>query len=182
MGRPLRKFRPMTEARELKPCPFCGGRSEFTGIKKMRAFCDNCGSAGPDARSLDEAARGWNTRPAPAEPSASTELREALARHYGGLWFSDATGSWPDGSPRHLLDSVPGTHLRAREQAYRRADAALIPPAEATGGWVRISDLMDLADGFKVADSRRKAIINAIDHAQQCRPSPSKTAGAGGVK
>lgn len=64
----------MTDAPELKPCPFCGGYPEWGAplpSGKVYLFCDNydCRMATTDAlRTREEAITAWNTRADLAKP------------------------------------------------------------------------------------------------------------------
>ena len=50
--------------KELKPCPFCGGRAEKEwGIPSIFWIkCTGCGVEGSQHGSLEEAIKAWNTR------------------------------------------------------------------------------------------------------------------------
>ncbi|MBQ7396069.1 MAG: Lar family restriction alleviation protein [Lentisphaeria bacterium] len=70
---------------ELKPCPFCNGTHSinvinfFTGDSFRK--CDICGAEAPEAKTPEEAAEKWNTRPAEdALQSEIERLKAALKR------------------------------------------------------------------------------------------------------
>lgn len=54
------------DEKKLKPCPFCQSDdvdAEFArGHKYVSSGCMNCGASGPDAETVDEAVKLWNTR------------------------------------------------------------------------------------------------------------------------
>ncbi len=53
----------MSEDDELKPCPFCGGgarNDEEFGVWNI--VCMRCNTMGPDAKTVEEAIKAWNTR------------------------------------------------------------------------------------------------------------------------
>jgi Lar family restriction alleviation protein len=76
----------MTEATELKPCPFCGlgpsGNFDAEQVQFYRAlgalngyvWCEGCGAEGPERKDQSGAITAWNTRqasvPVQGEPVA----------------------------------------------------------------------------------------------------------------
>ena len=54
----------------LRECPFCGSSAQEYSVYSRTVCCDDCEATGPVARSgiyHNEAARLWNTRPAPSD-------------------------------------------------------------------------------------------------------------------
>ena len=53
---------------DLKPCPFCGGTRSISVLnlftRDSYRKCDICGAEAPEAKTPEEAAEKWNTRPA----------------------------------------------------------------------------------------------------------------------
>ena len=66
---------------ELEPCPFCNGTHSinvinfFTGDSYRK--CDICGAEAPEAKTPEEAAKVWNTRPAEDALKAEVERLKA---------------------------------------------------------------------------------------------------------
>ena len=56
------------ENRELKPCPFCGGKEveikglDHFGIMVFNAMCKKCYATGGVARTQEQATQAWNRR------------------------------------------------------------------------------------------------------------------------
>ena len=48
---------------EIKPCPFCGNENLSVGSFGNYIKCKNCGTAGPDGSTLNEAFDKWNAAP-----------------------------------------------------------------------------------------------------------------------
>lgn len=48
---------------EIKPCPFCGSENLSVGGFENYIKCKNCGAAGPDGSTLNEAFDKWNAAP-----------------------------------------------------------------------------------------------------------------------
>ena len=48
---------------EIKPCPFCGSENLSVGSFGNYIKCKNCGTAGPDGSTLNEAFDKWNAAP-----------------------------------------------------------------------------------------------------------------------
>ena len=48
---------------EIKPCPFCGSENLSVGGFGNYIKCKNCGTAGPDGSTLNEAFDKWNSAP-----------------------------------------------------------------------------------------------------------------------
>lgn len=48
---------------EIKPCPFCGSENLSVGSFGNYIKCKNCGTAGPDGSTLNEAFDKWNSAP-----------------------------------------------------------------------------------------------------------------------
>lgn len=47
---------------ELNRCPFCGGKAEIEGRKKIRAVCQDCGASSPVFDFKSQAVSFWNIR------------------------------------------------------------------------------------------------------------------------
>lgn len=78
--------------RELKPCPFCGGKAETSNNKFERTllswvYCTSCGSAGGYRYTEAEAIEAWNTR-IDVEQGAVPATEENM-REYG--WVRERT-------------------------------------------------------------------------------------------
>lgn len=90
----------MTEKKELKLCPFCGGEAKIgKGQIEFWAYCPHCGAQTEFYETEREAAEAWNTRPieddlneqigrfkkyAEALENEIKELREALTFYAKG--------------------------------------------------------------------------------------------------
>lgn len=48
---------------KIKPCPFCGSENLSVGGFENYIKCKNCGAAGPDGSTLNEAFDKWNAAP-----------------------------------------------------------------------------------------------------------------------
>ena len=48
---------------EIKPCPFCGSENLSVGGFENYIKCKNCGAAGPDGSTLNEAFDKWHSAP-----------------------------------------------------------------------------------------------------------------------
>lgn len=62
----------MTENKELKPCPFCGG--EDFNLDVSGIFCNSCKAQGP--LNYDDRETAWNTRPSPWNADMSAAPRD----------------------------------------------------------------------------------------------------------
>lgn len=49
--------------KQIKPCPFCGSENLSVGSFENYIKCKNCGAAGPDGSTLNEAFDKWNAAP-----------------------------------------------------------------------------------------------------------------------
>lgn len=49
--------------KQIKPCPFCGSENLSVGGFENYIKCKNCGAAGPDGSTLNEAFDKWNSAP-----------------------------------------------------------------------------------------------------------------------
>ena len=49
--------------KQIKPCPFCGSENLSVGSFGNYIKCKNCGTAGPDGSTLNEAFDKWNAAP-----------------------------------------------------------------------------------------------------------------------
>ena len=49
--------------KQIKPCPFCGSENLSVGGFENYIKCKNCGAAGPDGSTLNEAFDKWNAAP-----------------------------------------------------------------------------------------------------------------------
>ena len=49
--------------KQIKPCPFCGSENLSVGGFGNYIKCKNCGTAGPDGSTLNEAFDKWNSAP-----------------------------------------------------------------------------------------------------------------------
>ena len=49
--------------KQIKPCPFCGSENLYVGSFGNYIKCKNCGTAGPDGSTLNEAFDKWNASP-----------------------------------------------------------------------------------------------------------------------
>lgn len=54
---------------ELNKCPFCGGKAEVTGRKKIRVECLNCGATSRAFDFKSQAVSFWNSRTANKDDS-----------------------------------------------------------------------------------------------------------------
>lgn len=74
----------MSEAQELKPCPFCGGTAQVHGDaapayaswKICRVHCDGCGASTCNHRTRQEAVAAWNRRSPRFKPEERSEAQE----------------------------------------------------------------------------------------------------------
>lgn len=46
----------------LNRCPFCGGKAEIEGRKKIKAVCQDCGASSPIFDFRSQAVEYWNER------------------------------------------------------------------------------------------------------------------------
>lgn len=56
--------------KQIKPCPFCGSENLSVGGFENYIKCKNCGAAGPDGSTLNEAFNKWNSAPRKEEVEA----------------------------------------------------------------------------------------------------------------
>lgn len=71
--------------RELKPCPFCGGKAKLTSNTAEKwhwGECENCGAEGDSDLGVSGAIENWNTRP--LETSLIAEVERLRAEHRAG--------------------------------------------------------------------------------------------------
>jgi Lar family restriction alleviation protein len=68
------------EARELLPCPFCGGTPEMEDREWLRVMCRDCYAKTHGFAFKVDAVKAWNRRSRPQPSDEARELlREALA-------------------------------------------------------------------------------------------------------
>lgn len=79
---------------ELKPCPFCNGTHSINVInfftRDSFRKCDICGAEAPEAKTPEEAAEKWNTRPAEDALTAEVERLKAVIAEIGAMTLTDA--------------------------------------------------------------------------------------------
>jgi Lar family restriction alleviation protein len=89
---------------ELKPCPFCGGDvfgrpDENQKVKYVH--CITCGTEGPAAHTMEDAADKWNTRQSPwisvgdRLPEANTDVFVMVKKRGARIAYQDQDG-WFD--------------------------------------------------------------------------------------
>lgn len=71
------------DAKELKPCPFCGGNDTWTdsALGKRQVLCNSCEASGPTEETDDEAIDSWNRLA--ALPSETAQVLPAWAVYNG---------------------------------------------------------------------------------------------------
>ena len=52
----------MSDAPELKPCPFCGSNNVKPSSLGSYVCCENCDTLGPSVNEFQSATEAWNTR------------------------------------------------------------------------------------------------------------------------
>lgn len=55
----------MSEEKDLKPCPFCGGLEIYDTSRETYSFwlfCKDCGAYGPVGKNYENAVKLWNDR------------------------------------------------------------------------------------------------------------------------
>ena len=77
---------------ELKPCPFCNGTHSINVInfftRDSCRKCDICGAEAPEAKTPEEAAGKWNTRPAEDALKAELEELRYIVKQFGE-WYNE---------------------------------------------------------------------------------------------
>ena len=74
---------------ELKPCPFCGSSPKFASNGEYDYIeCPECDARGPGALMLENAFKGWNTRP------GEDDLRRQLEQARAALSIFAASDHW----------------------------------------------------------------------------------------
>ena len=78
------------ENKELKPCPFCGGKAEFIHNGEDKYIgCNKCNSRTRCSYSLDELAELWNTRHTLQPKVSDKEIRKELTYRIAGMCIND---------------------------------------------------------------------------------------------
>lgn len=108
----------MTDAPQLKPCPFCGGRDIRFDVLYIKMSCRGCYAEGPEAVRKTEAINAWNTRP---ESDGERILIRCLASLAAAISLLERTPKAKKAAPSDKMFEQMLTDYRAALEAGRAA-------------------------------------------------------------